>query len=67
MVAHKKTEAAIANPSEEYRESPKSFQSAIFWEAEPKPQDNLERIPQGYNCHFPPPNRMLPQRTGVAA
>lgn len=24
-----------------------------FWEAEPEHQDYLERIPQGYTCHFP--------------
>jgi peptide-methionine (S)-S-oxide reductase len=24
-----------------------------FWEAEPEHQDYLERIPNGYTCHFP--------------
>jgi peptide-methionine (S)-S-oxide reductase len=23
-----------------------------FWEAEPEPQDYLERLPNGYTCHF---------------
>ena len=33
-----------------------------FWEAEPEHQDYLERIPNGYTCHFPRPNWVLPQR-----
>lgn len=32
-----------------------------FWEAEPEHQDYLERIPNGYTCHFPRPNWKLPQ------
>jgi peptide-methionine (S)-S-oxide reductase len=31
-----------------------------FWEAEPEHQDYLERIPNGYTCHFPRPNWVLP-------
>lgn len=31
-----------------------------FWEAEPEHQDYLERIPNGYTCHFPRPNWKLP-------
>jgi peptide-methionine (S)-S-oxide reductase len=27
-----------------------------FWEAEPKHQDYLERIPNGYTCHFARPS-----------
>jgi len=33
-----------------------------FWEAEPEHQDYLERIPNGYTCHFPRPNWKLPRR-----
>jgi peptide-methionine (S)-S-oxide reductase len=35
-----------------------------FWEAEPEHQDYLERIPNGYTCHFPRPNWVLPKRNG---
>ena len=34
-----------------------------FWEAEPEHQDYLERIPNGYTCHFPRPNWRLPRKT----
>ena len=33
-----------------------------FWEAEPEHQDYLERIPNGYTCHFVRPNWVLPRR-----
>ncbi len=33
-----------------------------FWEAEPEHQDYLERIPDGYTCHFPRPGWVLPKR-----
>jgi peptide-methionine (S)-S-oxide reductase len=33
-----------------------------FWEAEPEHQDYLERIPNGYTCHFPRPGWRLPKR-----
>ena len=33
-----------------------------FWEAEPEHQDYLERIPNGYTCHFVRPNWTLPRR-----
>ena len=33
-----------------------------FWEAEPEHQDYLERIPNGYTCHFVRPDWVLPQR-----
>jgi peptide-methionine (S)-S-oxide reductase len=33
-----------------------------FWEAEPEHQDYLERIPNGYTCHFPRANWVLPKR-----
>jgi len=33
-----------------------------FWEAEPEHQDYLERIPNGYTCHFVRPNWRLPSR-----
>lgn len=36
-----------------------------FWEAEPEHQDYLERIPNGYTCHFPRPNWKLPKRASV--
>ena len=32
-----------------------------FWEAEPEHQDYLERFPNGYTCHFPRPNWVLPK------
>lgn len=31
-----------------------------FWEAEPEHQDYLERIPNGYTCHFIRPDWVLP-------
>jgi peptide-methionine (S)-S-oxide reductase len=34
-----------------------------FWEAETEHQDYLERIPNGYTCHFIRPNWILPRRT----
>ncbi|MGH9020914.1 MAG: peptide-methionine (S)-S-oxide reductase MsrA [Acidimicrobiales bacterium] len=33
-----------------------------FWEAEPEHQDYLERIPNGYTCHFVRPGWVLPRR-----
>ena len=33
-----------------------------FWQAEPEHQDYLERIPDGYTCHFIRPNWKLPRR-----
>ena len=33
-----------------------------FWEAEPEHQDYLERIPNGYTCHFIRPDWILPKR-----
>lgn len=33
-----------------------------FWDAEPEHQDYLERIPNGYTCHFVRPNWTLPVR-----
>lgn len=33
-----------------------------FWQAEPEHQDYLERIPDGYTCHFVRPDWKLPQR-----
>jgi peptide-methionine (S)-S-oxide reductase len=37
-----------------------------FWEAEPEHQDYLERIPNGYTCHFIRPNWKLPVRASAA-
>ncbi len=37
-----------------------------FWEAEPEHQDYLERIPDGYTCHFVRPNWKLPVRQRTA-
>jgi peptide-methionine (S)-S-oxide reductase len=34
-----------------------------FWEAEPEHQDYLEHYPNGYTCHFPRPNWVLPHRS----
>ncbi|XZE56457.1 peptide-methionine (S)-S-oxide reductase MsrA [Planctomycetaceae bacterium SH139] len=33
-----------------------------FWEAEPEHQDYLQRLPNGYTCHFPRPEWVLPKR-----
>jgi peptide-methionine (S)-S-oxide reductase len=38
-----------------------------FWEAEPEHQDYLERIPNGYTCHFARPGWVLPHRAEAAA
>jgi len=37
-----------------------------FWEAEPDHQDYLERIPNGYTCHFIRPDWKLPVRSADA-
>ena len=37
-----------------------------FWEAEPEHQDYLQRIPDGYTCHFVRPNWKLPRRSDAA-
>jgi len=37
-----------------------------FWEAEPEHQDYLERIPNGYTCHFVRPHWRLPVRQAQA-
>jgi peptide-methionine (S)-S-oxide reductase len=42
-------------------------QAGPFWEAEPEHQDYLERYPDGYTCHFPRPNWVLPRRKDEAA
>ena len=36
-----------------------------FWEAEPEHQDYLERIPNGYTCHFIRPDWVLQKRTAA--
>jgi peptide-methionine (S)-S-oxide reductase len=33
-----------------------------FWEAEPEHQDYLEHYPNGYTCHFPRQDWVLPRR-----
>ncbi len=33
-----------------------------FWEAEPEHQDYLERVPNGYTCHYVRPGWVLPKR-----
>ncbi|WP_370214029.1 peptide-methionine (S)-S-oxide reductase MsrA [Roseovarius sp.] len=38
-----------------------------FWEAEPEHQDYLERFPNGYSCHFPRPDWVLPKRKADSA
>ncbi|MDT7801504.1 MAG: peptide-methionine (S)-S-oxide reductase [Actinomycetota bacterium] len=37
-----------------------------FWEAEPEHQDYLQRIPNGYTCHFVRPGWKLPKRETTA-
>ena len=37
-----------------------------FWEAEPEHQDYLQRIPNGYTCHFARPGWKLPARAGAS-
>jgi peptide-methionine (S)-S-oxide reductase len=39
--------------------------ASSFWEAEPEHQDYLERLPNGYTCHFIRPNWKLPHRTSA--
>ncbi|KLU06622.1 Peptide methionine sulfoxide reductase MsrA [Rhodopirellula islandica] len=36
-----------------------------FWEAEPEHQDYLEKVPNGYTCHFVRPNWVLPKRASA--
>ena len=38
----------------------KVSQAGDFWEAEPEHQDYLQRVPNGYTCHFPRPDWLLP-------
>ena len=38
-----------------------------FWEAEPEHQDYLEKVPNGYTCHYVRPNWRLPVRQPQAA
>jgi len=38
-----------------------------FWEAEPEHQDYLERLPNGYTCHFVRPGWKLPHRAAAQA
>jgi peptide-methionine (S)-S-oxide reductase len=38
-----------------------------FWQAEPEHQDYLERIPNGYTCHFIRPGWVLPTKAERAA
>jgi len=33
-----------------------------FWQAEVEHQDYLQRFPNGYTCHFPRPDWVLPER-----
>jgi peptide-methionine (S)-S-oxide reductase len=40
--------------------------ASAFWEAEPEHQDYLERIPNGYTCHFIRPGWKLPRRMDAA-
>ena len=39
---------------------------SAFWEAEPEHQDYLERLPNGYTCHFIRKDWVLPRRTEAA-
>ncbi len=36
-----------------------------FWQAEPEHQDYLQRYPDGYTCHFPRPDWVLPRRAAA--
>ena len=36
-----------------------------FWEAEPEHQDYLDRAPNGYTCHFPRADWVLPKRAAA--
>ena len=36
-----------------------------FWQAEPEHQDYLERVLNGYTCHFVRPNWKLPKRSQI--
>ena len=36
-----------------------------FWEAEPEHQDYLERYPNGYTCHYPRADWVLPRRSAA--
>ena len=38
-----------------------------FWQAEPEHQDYLQRIPNGYTCHFVRPGWVLPKRETASA
>ena len=37
-----------------------------FWEAEPEHQDYLQRLPNGYTCHFPRADWVLPRVSAAA-
>jgi len=41
--------------------------AGAFWEAEPEHQDYLERIPNGYTCHYVRPGWKLPVRSEAKA
>ncbi|UWQ28703.1 peptide-methionine (S)-S-oxide reductase MsrA [Leisingera sp. M523] len=40
--------------------------AGAFWEAEPEHQDYLQRLPNGYTCHFARPDWVLPKRNAAA-
>ena len=40
--------------------------AAPFWEAEAEHQDYLERLPNGYTCHFIRPEWQLPKRQNLS-
>lgn len=37
-----------------------------FWDAEPEHQDYLQRTPNGYTCHFPRADWVLPKSTATS-
>ena len=41
--------------------------AGAFWQAEPEHQDYLERIPNGYTCHWVRPDWKLPVRSASTA
>ena len=41
----------------------KVSKASDFWEAEPEHQDYLERTPNGYTCHYPRAEWVLPEST----
>lgn len=41
-------------------------EAGLFWEAEPEHQNYLQRLPNGYTCHFVRSDWKLPKQSGSA-